>query len=364
MLRRIYIDNYRCFVNFELKLGRRNLLVGDNGTGKSSVFDVLGGLQDLLLWEREVSEAFPPDTLTLFAGSNRQRFGLEIEGQGGVFNYELEVEHEVDAELVKIARERLSFDGRDLYRCDAGEVQLFTDAGQPGAAFSFNPRRSFLAALEPKKGHRLATWFKKFIRGIRVLRIDPRGIDAATRKDEPFLARDAANFSSWYRFISDEDPQAIEEALGQIRAVIPGLRHLKKPSFGRAKLLQADFVFPGGDPYTVDFDRLSDGQRALIILYTVLHAVRGVASVFCFDEPDNFVAIHEIQPWLVNLCDTLDEWGSQALIISHSREVIDFIGHEDAIRLVRPDGGHVRPEPVAPPVGITLGEALARGDHE
>lgn len=365
MLRRFYIDNYRCFVNFELRPGRRSLIVGDNGSGKSSLFDALGGLQDLLSWEREASEAFPPETLTKFADSNQQRFMLEIDGQDGGFVYELHLEHDVEAEQVKISAERLSYDGRDLYRCDASEVQLFTDDGRPGSNFSYNPRRSFLAALEPKKVNRLATWFKGFVHGIRILRIDPKGIDAKALRDSPVLARDATNFASWFRFISDDQPEAIEAALVQLRAVIPGLRHLKKPSFGRAKLLQAVFAFPGGRSYEIDFDRLSDGQRALIVLYSVLHAVRAESSLLCFDEPDNFVALREIQPWLVTLCDLLDEPAAQGLLVSHSREIVDFIGHEDAVQLIRPGGGHVQALPVPRPIGLTLGESLARGEtHE
>jgi len=41
MLKRLYVDNFRCLVNFELRLDRVNLLLGENGTGKTSVFDVL-----------------------------------------------------------------------------------------------------------------------------------------------------------------------------------------------------------------------------------------------------------------------------------------------------------------------------------
>jgi predicted ATPase len=37
MLKRIYVDNFRCLVNFELKLDRVNLLLGRNGTGKTTV---------------------------------------------------------------------------------------------------------------------------------------------------------------------------------------------------------------------------------------------------------------------------------------------------------------------------------------
>ncbi|HMC58460.1 MAG TPA: hypothetical protein VKJ01_04645 [Candidatus Solibacter sp.] len=37
MLKRVYIDNYRAFVNFELALGQQQLILGLNGSGKSSL---------------------------------------------------------------------------------------------------------------------------------------------------------------------------------------------------------------------------------------------------------------------------------------------------------------------------------------
>ena len=37
MLKRLYVDNYKCLVNFELFLEPTTLLVGLNGTGKSTI---------------------------------------------------------------------------------------------------------------------------------------------------------------------------------------------------------------------------------------------------------------------------------------------------------------------------------------
>ncbi|MGH9763844.1 MAG: AAA family ATPase [Blastocatellia bacterium] len=36
MITRVYIDNFRCFSNFEVKPDRVNLLIGGNGAGKST----------------------------------------------------------------------------------------------------------------------------------------------------------------------------------------------------------------------------------------------------------------------------------------------------------------------------------------
>ena len=42
MLKRLYVDNFRCLVDFELNFDSINLFLGDNGAGKSTIFDVLG----------------------------------------------------------------------------------------------------------------------------------------------------------------------------------------------------------------------------------------------------------------------------------------------------------------------------------
>ncbi|HEV2963758.1 MAG TPA: AAA family ATPase, partial [Candidatus Angelobacter sp.] len=41
MLTRISIDNFRCFVNFEYRPAQKQLILGANGSGKSSLLDAL-----------------------------------------------------------------------------------------------------------------------------------------------------------------------------------------------------------------------------------------------------------------------------------------------------------------------------------
>ena len=47
MLKRLYVDNYKCLVNFEYQPGKVQLIIGGNGTRKSSIFDVLSLLRTL-----------------------------------------------------------------------------------------------------------------------------------------------------------------------------------------------------------------------------------------------------------------------------------------------------------------------------
>lgn len=48
MLSRLYIDNFRCFVNFEYKPARKQLLLGENGSGKSALLMAVSQLKEFV----------------------------------------------------------------------------------------------------------------------------------------------------------------------------------------------------------------------------------------------------------------------------------------------------------------------------
>ncbi|WP_438001705.1 AAA family ATPase [Sorangium sp. So ce185] len=362
---RLYINNYRCFINFELRPERRTLLAGYNGAGKSSIFDVLAAIQDLVAWNRDVSEAFPPGTVTRFGGSLEQRFEIDVTSEWGVFRYALCVAHDLDRGEAAIASEEVTLDGKPLYRFAEREVQLYGDDHSPARdTFSFSPRRSFLASMEPRPTSSRLTWLRSFLHRVRVLRLDPARMAALARTDsDVLLARDASNFASFCRYLLQEEPDGLQRAQGVLREILPGFQHLRAQAAGRAKVLTARFGYPGGEAYDLDFDALSDGQKALIVLYVLLHASLGTATVLCLDEPDNFVSIREIQPFLVELADVSDESGVQVLLISHSSEVIDYVGASETLLLERPEGGHTRVGAIAAGGTLRLSELMARGWH-
>jgi ABC-type glutathione transport system ATPase component len=108
---------------------------------------------------------------------------------------------------------------------------------------------------------------------------------------------------------------------------------------------------------------LSDGQKVLIALYLLLYCTAPHASLLCLDEPDNFVSIREIQPFLAELITISEDTGLQPLIISHTSEVIDYLGADHAILLERPDGASTRIGQLVSKSPLRLSELMARGWH-
>ncbi len=63
-----------------------------------------------------------------------------------------------------------------------------------------------------------------------------------------------------------------------------------------------------------------------------------------FDEPDNFVAAKEIQPWLSQMRDAVLDHGATLLVLSHHPEVIDYLAPDNVLLFYREEGGPSRIE--------------------
>jgi predicted ATPase len=109
------------------------------------------------------------------------------------------------------------------------------------------------------------------------------------------------------------------------------------------------------------FDELSDGQRILICLYALLNFVVDGHGCLFLDEPENYLALPEIQPWLMELRDRIDDHGGQVILISHHPEIIDYLAPELGLVFERVGVGPVRVRPYNPDDVLSPSEQIARG---
>jgi ATPase subunit of ABC transporter with duplicated ATPase domains len=109
------------------------------------------------------------------------------------------------------------------------------------------------------------------------------------------------------------------------------------------------------------FDQLSDGEKMLVGLYTI-HAALSLnkISAVLIDEPDNFISLQELQPWLLSMSELIDEY-HQILIISHNAEIIDSNPSSGFLFWRDSHGSPVRWGLLDIPKGLTAREALTRG---
>ena len=376
MIKRIYIDNYKCLVNFELALEELSLLLGPSGVGKTAVLDVVFALRRLLSGDARLTDAdvFPTRTLTRWQSRDRQVFEIQVLLASETFTYRLEVEHQRKTRLARIGRERLDVDGTTLFECAQSAVQLYRDDPDDGVikgpSYTADWRESALARVAPVHHNQRLTRFLDYMRNMLVCGIQPPGLKTEAAAESPLLDRDAGNFADWLRHTLQEHPDLISDLKSALTEVIGagfnGLRLERVSHEVRALMFSFDQEASNSKhSYELKFDEMSDGQRALVVLYGLIHLTRGQGYTLLIDEPENYVALREIQPWLMSLEDACGDTLPQAVIASHHPELIDYLGRENGILLQRETSGVItarrldtRSETEG---GVELSELFARG---
>lgn len=366
MLKRLHVDNYRCFVNFQLEFQELTLLVGPNGSGKSSVLDLLSALRQLLSGLGKVSDPniFPARSLTRWQDRNVQVIELTMGVEDSDdLTYRLEVEHEIDTRRARIILESLSVSQKPLFEFRLGEVQLYRDDHHEGPRYSADWTESALARVVARPPNRRLSRFLELIREMSVGALDPKRFQTESVSEEALLQADGANFSSWYRHQIQERQDLVIEVIEILRKVLDGFSSIRMEKVG-SEARAFTVVFDGeSGRYEMRLDELSDGQRALIALYALVF-LAGEQDILFLDEPDNYLALAEIQPWLMALSDTCGARPRQAVICSHHPELIDYLGREAGVLLKRERWGSIttrRLSEIPLDAGLKLSEIIARG---
>lgn len=345
MLTRLYIDNYKCFSNVELELGPLQLLLGANGTGKSSVLDVIAELQALLTGR---STIFFSPSLTRWENRTRQTFELDVRrpSDDTKFRYHVELELDYSKHTRTIVRESLACNDRTLYRTEEGITEVLLNGAWSRVLVP--PFSSGVPYVPSGNGD--IDWLRTFMFRLLVLRPSPVAM-STSGKEEDYLQRDASNFVAWYRGIEPtqhfENKQALHAKLGEALPGFDSLRLLRSAEEQHRILTTTWRTDVGADSkkYDVQFNELSDGQRMLLLLYTLVTfsaSAGGAPVTLLLDEPANFVSLREIQPWLRELEERVEEGDLQAIVVSHNPEVLDAWAGAYGIRFNRNAAGPTR----------------------
>ncbi len=366
MLTRIYIDNFSCLVNFELTLDRTNVLLGPNGCGKTSVLHALSRLQALVARGGKVDEVLPAKDLTLSQNRSEQRFELDVAIDDSVYRYVLNVEHDRDRRRMRISRESLTHDDKPLFDFRTGDAQLHHDDYTKGPSYPFDWSRSGVGALNERPDNKKLTRFKNAVSNLVIVSPCPPLFKAEARSEDGFLDPYMENFVGWYRHAAQENMGAIAELFEALRDALPGFDSISLTESGEsARALKVDFLDPGNGRRSERFglDQLSDGQRALVALYGLLHLSAGRRAALFLDEPDNYLALREIQPWLAAVDERCGDTLEQAVVVSHHPVTIDYMAGAGGRWFYRDGAGPVRvvTEPDRTVEGLSLSETMARG---
>jgi len=153
----IEVQNFKGFRHLKLSgLGPFHVLVGANGSGKSSFFEVLEFIKDLLLFD--VQEAVSRRQVSSFRDLTYDRLGGSVSFEiafdkelfdGRAVRYRLEITELADAGVIIVSEELETQSSKIMWRTGDAPVYYAREDGAAADYFSFPWARSALSQVPP-----------------------------------------------------------------------------------------------------------------------------------------------------------------------------------------------------------------------
>jgi len=299
----VRLQGYRPFRDVTVTLSPLEILVGANGSGKSSLFEFLKFLRD------SVHQDIPPE---IIAGSVGQRifhlpgperlwWSLEVDTDRPVpVYYQGELLGPVGRTHVSFERVRttrpLSPQYKDPYvfldmHERKGVVKDPESSGWKRQDLDLKKPNQLALAVVTNPAMTVLYELAEFIRSWRfysAFNIDNAKIrKSVPTSQEPVLSEDAGNLSAVLFHLMTEFPEAFEELKTHLRDSVPGFRNLNVKARGGPGEVIA-FWQEGGVDDELSLADLSDGTLRFLC-WAALCVMPKPPTLICIDEPDQGV---------------------------------------------------------------------------
>ncbi len=338
MIRRFYVHNFRCLVNFELNLADFNsvLLVGRNGSGKSAVRDALLALRSLASGRHRLEDALPESDLNRIGDDRVLTLEIETEIESKPICYRASFELQEGNRQFRVTAESLSWKGDwSLFERTGNMIHVGT------IALPMETNQLALPILELGSD---AAAFKNWLSDILIMAPIPPLIDGESIHETLVPKRSLEDFAEWYRVVSQLNATSSARILEFLSEIWPDIRSMKNVKSGKVSR-NLEFLFENGEiGLTIPFDQLSDGEKCFVIASTVQAWAENTPGAVCFwDEPDNYLSLSEVGQLILSLRRTFKN--RQFIATSHNPEAIHMFSRENTIVIHRDSHS----EPTQPP---------------
>jgi len=373
MLQRLYVHNYRCLENFELivKGIPSALLIGKNGSGKSTIARVLEVFQSVARGINRMSELgkmnlVSPKDFCRGRADVPIRMELEVLLEGKIYTYTLALDLPEKFRELRVFEEQLLVAGEAVYSRNEARVTLFKSPQNREAQFLVDWHLVALPVIQEQSETDPLHVFRSWLAHMIILAPIPALMEGESSGETLMPNRDGSNYGEWFTGLLSRYPAAYTLVDEYIRNIVPDIRDIQNERIGKESKNMIVRFEADQAQLSVDFKELSDGEKCLFLCALVVAANKFYGPLFCFwDEPDNYLSLSEVGFFLLSLRQSFQGSG-QILVTSHNPEAIRKFSGENTFVLDRKS--HLEPTLVRLlselPVKGDLVGALIRGDVE
>jgi predicted ATPase len=330
MLQRLYVHNFRCLENFELKTGEMPsaLLIGKNGSGKSTVSAALEIFQSIGRGINRVGQLVKPKDFSRGRSDVPMRFEMEVVLAGKPYHYIIAFELPEEFRELRILEETITVSGSPIYSRKEAQVSLYKNSSRE-SQFRLDWHLIALPVIQVQSEtdplHIFKTWLSRTI----ILSPIPSVMNGTSSGETLNPMRDGSNLGAWLSGLLGRYPSAYTEIDKYLHEVMPDISEIRNDPVGKdAKSMNVHFS-ENSAGLIVNFDYLSDGEKCFFLCAVVLAAVKAYGPLFCFwDEPDNYLSLSEVGHFIRTLQRSFKN-GSQIIVTSHNEEAIRKFSDEN-----------------------------------
>lgn len=320
MLQRLYVHNFRCLENFELKTDGipSALLIGKNGMGKSTVSAALEIFQQICRGINRVKQLVQTKDFARGRSDVPMRFEIEVVLGGTLYHYVLALELPEKFKELRILEEKILVSGNPIYSRKEAQVSLHNRDTQFFLDWHLIALPVIQVQSETDPLHIFKTWLSRAI----ILTPIPSLMNGNSTGETLEPRRDGANLGEWLSGLLGRYPAAYTEIVEYLRSVMPDIREFRNDLTGKdAKSMNVHFSTNSAG-LIVNFDDLSAGEKCFFLCAVVLAANKTYGPLFCFwDEPDNYLSLSEVGHFIQSLRRSFQN-GGQIIVTSHNEEAI------------------------------------------